>query len=41
LIGYQALVNPDPDLDPNRVVMALRVTSASSSAASRPAPLAR
>jgi hypothetical protein len=32
LIGYQALVNPDPDLDPNRVVMALRVTSTSSSA---------
>jgi hypothetical protein len=32
LIGSQALVNLDPDLDPNRVVMALRVTSTSSSA---------
>jgi hypothetical protein len=31
-MGYQALVNLDPDLDPNRVVMALRVTSTSSSA---------
>jgi hypothetical protein len=32
LIGYQTLVNLDPDLDPNRVVLALRVTSTSSSA---------